>query len=708
MTTRISTAVYTCRFILLLAAAAVAQVPVTPLEGERYSDPWAVGEVGWIRADDGYAYLTADDFMIVLDVSDASAPAMVGRFEVDSGQPFLHGDRLFVATKDDRMEVFDVTDPAAAVRTHTFDLPVGPHDYAVDGDRLYLGGHYDLVVMDISDLGTPAELGRLAVTPGVCRVTARRPVVYLAKLGMQVIDCSDPAAPVEVAAMDAIMRGVVADDLGYFPTYTGFKVYDLSSPAEPTVLGSCGMAPYPIGIALDGRRAVVFRSNYVLSACDVSDPGAPVFLADLVPPGTVHGSPDGLAVTNEILVQAESEHLHTYDISNPQAPVARAKIVTDTPCGRFALAEPYAFVEKTRAGLLVLDLRHPTGPREVALVAPMDGFAPWRMIDGLLAGYAGTILELHDISDPLAPALAAELLQLSGGVLEHLSGTYYRLVPGDRFQVWTAPDPTVPSLAGETPLDTPDIGLAIREGMAVTWHADGFSVISIPMPAYPIVLYSQPSPQGDLTAVLLAGEHLYLSGNDFTLVYDLSPQGSLGLLGALPAGAGQPLFVREELLYTKPANDRLHVYDMTDPALPDLVFDGESPYPMTHWDLEGQRLYASEGIHGFAVYDNVPDGAATTVAGLSRAALHAPSPNPANPRTTLAFTLAQAGDGRLDIYDARGRLVATPLAGYLVEGPGTCTWDGRGDDGRALPSGVYLVQLQVGAQRWREKLTLAR
>lgn len=706
MTTRFPTAVYTCKLVLLFATVAVAQVPVTPLEGARYSDPWCIGEVWWVRADNGHAYVTSDDFLLVLDLIDASAPAMVGRFETFGGQPFLDGDRLFVRTYDDRMAVFDVTDPAATALVDVFDLPFGPHDFAVDGYRLYLGGHYELVVIDISDFGAPAELGRLAVTPGVCRVTARNPAVYLYKLGMHIIDCSDPSAPMEVGTLDATMRGVVVDDLGYFPSYDGLKIYDLMSPTAPSLLGQCEMAPYPLSITLDGPLAVNVRSSYITTACDVSDPESPTVITDLEPPGSA--SIDDLAVTNNILVQVDFERLYTIDISDPQAPNLKAEMVTDTPCERFSLAEPYAFVEKARAGLLILDLRHPAGPRELGLIEAMAGFTPWRMVDGLLAGHTATDFQLYDVSSPSEPALVAQLPQLSTGVLDYQSGAYYHLVPGERFQVWSASDPTAPTLTGETPLPGPCHGLTAREGMAVTWHAGGFSVISIPMPAYPIVLYSQPSPQGQLGGALLAGERLYLFGNDYTLVYSLSQTGALGLLGSLPEGAGHPLFASGDLLYTQPAANRMRAYDMTSPAMPELVFEGETVHGMSQLAVKGQRLYASEGIHGFAVYDNVPDGAATGVATLARSALRPPSPNPANPRTTLAFTLAEAGEGRLDIYDARGRRVATPLAGTFAAGPGTVAWDGRGDDGRTLPSGVYLVQLRVGGQHWREKLVLAR
>ena len=84
------------------------------------------------------------------------------------------------------------------------------------------------------------------------------------------------------------------------------------------------------------------------------------------------------------------------------------------------------------------------------------------------------------------------------------------------------------------------------------------------------------------------------------------------------------------------------------------------------------------------------------------------SPNPFNPRTTIAFTLPQAGDAMLAVYDLAGRRVATLVEGPLPEGPTSLDWDGRDDAGRALPSGVYLVRLRQAQTIQRCQVTLVR
>lgn len=74
--------------------------------------------------------------------------------------------------------------------------------------------------------------------------------------------------------------------------------------------------------------------------------------------------------------------------------------------------------------------------------------------------------------------------------------------------------------------------------------------------------------------------------------------------------------------------------------------------------------------------------------------LFAPSPNPFNPTTKLAFALAAAGPARLAVYGLDGRRVAVLLDGHLDAGTHQATWDGCDGAGRPVASGSYLCRLE--------------
>ena len=93
---------------------------------------------------------------------------------------------------------------------------------------------------------------------------------------------------------------------------------------------------------------------------------------------------------------------------------------------------------------------------------------------------------------------------------------------------------------------------------------------------------------------------------------------------------------------------------------------------------------------------------------LSVARLGDAYPNPFNPATTIPFTLAGAGRVTLRVYDALGRSVRTLLAGARPAGDYHLAWDGRDDDGRALPSGVYFIRLEAEGKTATRKITILK
>ncbi|MBC8367995.1 T9SS type A sorting domain-containing protein [bacterium] len=83
-------------------------------------------------------------------------------------------------------------------------------------------------------------------------------------------------------------------------------------------------------------------------------------------------------------------------------------------------------------------------------------------------------------------------------------------------------------------------------------------------------------------------------------------------------------------------------------------------------------------------------------------------PNPFNPSTRVAFTLAERGHVRLTVHDAAGRRVATIVDGILNAGPQDLGFDARDHAGRKLSSGIYLIQLEVNSERLTHRILLLK
>ena len=84
------------------------------------------------------------------------------------------------------------------------------------------------------------------------------------------------------------------------------------------------------------------------------------------------------------------------------------------------------------------------------------------------------------------------------------------------------------------------------------------------------------------------------------------------------------------------------------------------------------------------------------------------SPNPVRDRTQFAFSLREAGPVRLVLYDLGGRQVRTIVDGVMGPGGHREAWDGRGDDGRPVGSGLYWARLEAGGRSFTRRVSVLK
>lgn len=78
-------------------------------------------------------------------------------------------------------------------------------------------------------------------------------------------------------------------------------------------------------------------------------------------------------------------------------------------------------------------------------------------------------------------------------------------------------------------------------------------------------------------------------------------------------------------------------------------------------------------------------------------------PNPFNPRTTIAFTIASEGAVRLDVFDVSGRKVATLVDGVKAAGRHTVDFEAS-----SFSSGIYFYRLNAGGVVSQKKMVLLK
>jgi hypothetical protein len=85
-------------------------------------------------------------------------------------------------------------------------------------------------------------------------------------------------------------------------------------------------------------------------------------------------------------------------------------------------------------------------------------------------------------------------------------------------------------------------------------------------------------------------------------------------------------------------------------------------------------------------------------------------PNPFNPTTTIKYSIADAGRVSLKIYNAAGQLVRTLVDEEQAPRPEgfSATWDGRGNRGEDVASGVYFYKLTAKEFSQTKKMVLLK
>ena len=83
-------------------------------------------------------------------------------------------------------------------------------------------------------------------------------------------------------------------------------------------------------------------------------------------------------------------------------------------------------------------------------------------------------------------------------------------------------------------------------------------------------------------------------------------------------------------------------------------------------------------------------------------------PNPFNAGTDIEYNLERDGHVKLTVWNLRGQKVATLLDGLEEAGRRPVHWEGFGDDGRRLPSGLYVYRLEALGRELTRKMQIVR
>lgn len=152
----------------------------------------------------------------------------------------------------------------------------------------------------------------------------------------------------------------------------------------------------------------------------------------------------------------------------------------------------------------------------------------------------------------------------------------------------------------------------------------------------------------------------------------------------------------EGWMYTGPNN---FVPGYEEPRINLWLWKGSAP-------SNGQEVeIVIDGFTWTPFYTSVHPGVAPVIAPVL---LEQNVPNPFNPVTMIRFSVTKPARVRLMVFNTDGSVVRTLVNERRAPGAYREPWDGRADDGSALPSGVYFYSLKADDFVITRKMVLVR
>ena len=144
--------------------------------------------------------------------------------------------------------------------------------------------------------------------------------------------------------------------------------------------------------------------------------------------------------------------------------------------------------------------------------------------------------------------------------------------------------------------------------------------------------------------------------------------------------------------------------------LPKLAADGAGGAIASWADCRGDETI-EETYHVYAQRVSAEGVIPTTLGDTPSPPAFALTPNFPNPfagETTIDVALTADAGVRIEVFDVMGQRVRVIELGRVAAGTRRMSFDGFGDDGRVLPSGVYFYRVEAAGRTITRKMVIAR
>lgn len=677
------------------------------------------GESRTVFALGSRAYYGVGSKVEISDFTNASSPVVLGSATVpDRVEDVITiGNTMYVGSGDG-LHIFNVQNPTAISELSTEATESYLEGIAVDPPYVLMGdGSAGLRILDATDPANPSSVSQVDTLGYVEGISYGAGIAYVsAGSRIHMIDYSDPAAPTYAGRIDApldyyqsaTVRGsylYVADFFG------GFRIFDVSDPANPVDVGYFDPADRTARVALDGDYAYLANGDKGVSIIDISDPASPSEVVVIDTPVRALQA----AISGTLLFIADTEGIQVYDVSTPATPVFASSIDVNAPAEGKAfginLDGDHAFVAYGDAGLRVLDITNPSNLTQVVQVDIRndsdEGQARQVVVSGSYAYVASRSagVQIVDISD-LENASVVGNIDISDAGDVAVDDTVLVVAGGSGITILSISDPLNPmQLFASDGLGYADrVGVSGSYAYAITTGSN-IRVFDMTDPDN-IALAGTVETGGDYSEgrMTIVGDHVFTTNGDFIAASVASPATPV-LVGTYDAPSySYSANVDGNFAYVATEREGIRLVDISDPANPTEVGFAKPGDEMRDVVIRDGVAFTANGDAGVTVIQNdLPTSVEGEVAVPQSVALLQNYPNPFSESTEIQFALEEAGVVSIEVYNVLGQKVTTVLNERRGAGQHSVSFRADG-----LANGTYFYQIQSGDERASRRMVIVK
>jgi hypothetical protein len=349
----------------------------------------------------------------------------------------------------------------------------------------------------------------------------------------------------------------------------------------------------------------------------LSEPRQPVLLGSVSTTGDSYGQPVSLEVSGSLAFLCSAGVFHVIDISNPSAP-ALVGTTTGFGSGRIAINGKYAYV--ANGGLVVVDVGDPAAPEVLGGVS-VPGFTSDVEISGNIGCVSiykegpGPSLQVLDLSNPAQPVIVSSTpLPPAYGVAMDGDARAYVATGG-----WNLPvtlyaidlaNLASPQILSHVELSTGTQtiphGVTYAGGRAYVCADTGLYVVDVSSPGRPVVTAHFDRGNQHIDEVAVSAGYAYaVPPLD---VFELRSNTDAPIWDALPfSNLGGSLDVLEGRAYVSGGAAGIHVFNVSGPGSPQYM-GAVTPPGIVAGDVAASNglLVATDGAPGLRVFGVSP------------------------------------------------------------------------------------------------------